>query len=434
VLVVDDSRFVRASLVRGLAPRFRLQQAESGERAWELLLLDPSIGAVLSDLSMPGMDGFELLRRVRGSMLERVRSLPFVVLSGADDPVQRDRAEALGADRFSVKGDDVDALADWIAARLAAPTTPAPEPAAAHAAAPDAASTDACGPPGDADVASTAPQAPDAAAGVPMPDEATAPEVTAPGATAAEVAAAEPAATEATATEATATAAVATDAAATDAAATDAAATDAAATDAAATEPAPTEPAPTEAAPTEAAPTEAAPTEAAPTEAAPTAAAAHGVPDPLVRWFDSAAERPLSPGDAPFVLIRLHAPGLAELPARLRRGVRSADALHVDGADTAWLCVPASAALAVRLSLRFGLLAAGRFALAPGTAGARVEVSVRSVDPARPADALAALRASPPQPPLPGAMAGLQLRSLAGPAGPAWQCVLPWPAVRLLVA
>ncbi len=307
VLVVDDSRFVRASLVRALVSRFRVQQAESGERAWEVLLLDPSIGAVLSDLNMPGVDGFELLQRVRGSMLERVRMLPFAVLSGADDPAQRERARELGADRFVVKGDGVESLGDWLETRLLAGT----------------------GNPAAVSIPAAAPAVP-----------AGAPHATPPAGT-----------------------------------------------------------------------------------------------DSLERWLEAATARPAatpaSVADLPAVLLRLHAPGLDALPARLRRGVRSADALHVEGADTAWLCVPASPALALRLALRFGLLAAGRQALGSGPAAARVAVCLLELDPDRPADALAALRDLPPDLPV---EPGLSVHALEGPGSEGWRCALPWPAVRLLVA
>ncbi len=354
MLVVDDSRFVRASLVRALSSRFRVQQADSGERAWELLLLDGSIGTVLSDLSMPGMDGFELLRRVRGSVLPRVRTVPFAVLSGADDPTQRERALELGADRFVVKGDGADALGDWVASRLAAR-------AALAAAGPTASPASPVGTP--------------PVVGVPA--------VPAPAV------------------------------------------------------PAPAAPAPAAAAPPRGTAAAEAPVEPPPAVFHPTGSEPRPepgprlVPDPLHRWFEAAIGRPGAPGDAPPALLRLYAPGLDALPARLRRGVRSADALHVEDADTAWLCVPASGPLALRLALRFGLLAAGRLAVGAAPQAARVSVCLQGVDTARPAEALAALQALAPEA---VAGAGLAVRALAGPWGPAWHCTLPWPAVRLLIA
>lgn len=343
MLVVDDSRFVRASLVRALVSRFRIQQAESGERAWELLLLDPSIGAVLSDLNMPGVDGFELLRRVRGSMLERVRTLPFAVLSGADDPAQRDRARELGADRFVVKGDGVESLGDWLASRLA------PD---AGAGASGPASPDAPTPPSSAPTPASDGEPPSPSLDAPPPDVRGSTHRAAP----------------------------------------------------------------------------------APQVSAPVSSASVA-PDPLRPWLDAAVARSAA-GAAPAadlrpVLLRLHAPGLDGLPARLRRGVRAADALHVEGADTAWLCVPASEALALRLALRFGLLAAGRQALESGAAAARVAVWLLEIDPERAADALAALRSLPSDIP---AEPGLSVHVLPAPGAEGWRCVFPWPAARLLIA
>jgi CheY-like chemotaxis protein len=417
VLVVDDSRFVRASLVRGLAPRFRLQQADSGERAWELLLLDPSIGAVLSDLSMPGMDGFELLRRVRGSMLDRVRTLPFAVLSGADDAAQRARAQELGADRFVVKGDAVETLGDWIASRLAGRVAePAPGASATVPATAIASVTARCtGRTGSVEgierAGSAATPPADAASAAPRAAAATAPTSSAPT-------------SSAPASSAPAT--------------FDPATFDPATFDPASCDPASFDPAAV-ATPGHVAPPDpvtppddavSRPDAAEPRDPPTPGPMPRLVPDPLQRWFQSAIGRPAGAGDPPPALLRLHAPGLEDLPARLRRGVRAADALHLGGGDTAWLCVPASGPLAVRLALRFGLLAAGRLAVASGPA-ARVGVCLQGVDPARPAEALAALQALPPAA---APAAGLALRTLAGPWGPAWQCTLPWPAVRLLVA
>lgn len=398
MLLVDDSRFVRVSMVRGLAGRFPLQQADSGEKAWELLLLDPSIGAVLSDLSMPGMDGFELLRRVRASMLERVRVLPFVVLSGADDPAQRERARELGADRFVVKGEDVDALADWLGARLgtgagaAASTVPAaataptelrPAPTLAPTPAPELTPVPAAASP-------VRDAVPVPVAATPVSDSAH-PATTAPPSQGAVPDASVPAPAD----------------------------------------PAVATPRPTLATvPAAGAPADRPPVPA-PGVATPRAPMpARLVPDPLHRWFVAALARPAAAGDAPHALLRLHAPGLDDLPARLRRGVRGADALHVDGTDTAWLCVPASATLALRLGIRFGLLAAGRQAGAAGASAARVSVCLQPVDPQHAVDALATLRVAPPGLPEPG---GLAIGVGVGAWGPAWRCTLPWPAARLLI-
>jgi DNA-binding NarL/FixJ family response regulator len=126
VLVIDDSKFVRVSLVRLLTPHFKLVEADSGDRGWDTLLLDQNIDAVVSDLTMPGMDGFALLTRVRASNVERIRKLPFFVLSGADDSAQRSQAQTLQADGFVVKGSGFTDLPALIKERLARPRVTAP--------------------------------------------------------------------------------------------------------------------------------------------------------------------------------------------------------------------------------------------------------------------------------------------------------------------
>ena len=63
ILIVDDSKFQRAIIKEMLGEHFHLE-ATSGEEC--LMILEKSshlIDLVLLDLVMPGIDGFEVLRR-----------------------------------------------------------------------------------------------------------------------------------------------------------------------------------------------------------------------------------------------------------------------------------------------------------------------------------------------------------------------------------
>lgn len=107
ILIVDDSKLVR------LMTRRRLQQigfeelaeAEDGETA--LSMLD-GVDVVLTDMTMPGMNGGELARAIRA----RPDGQSFgILLTSADDGAasEADAAEA-GFDGFVIKGTDDDAL------------------------------------------------------------------------------------------------------------------------------------------------------------------------------------------------------------------------------------------------------------------------------------------------------------------------------------
>lgn len=104
VLVADDSRIVRATIVSHTRDRFDVREAIDGEAAWQAILLDASIRVVISDLTMPKVNGFELLTRIRSSKVQRIRDLPVIVLSGSDELAEREKAASLGATDFIEKG------------------------------------------------------------------------------------------------------------------------------------------------------------------------------------------------------------------------------------------------------------------------------------------------------------------------------------------
>lgn len=104
ILIADDSRIVRATLIKRIEGMFEFREALDGEQAWEMLLIDPSIRVVISDLTMPKLDGYGLLKRIRSSKIARIRNMPVVVVSGSDEQAERDRAKAAGATDLITKG------------------------------------------------------------------------------------------------------------------------------------------------------------------------------------------------------------------------------------------------------------------------------------------------------------------------------------------
>ena len=78
ILVVDDEQFVRDLLVKILARKgHQVRGAADAQAALDALARE-TFDLVLTDVVMPGIDGFELLRRVKGAW----PGMKVVVLTG----------------------------------------------------------------------------------------------------------------------------------------------------------------------------------------------------------------------------------------------------------------------------------------------------------------------------------------------------------------
>jgi len=98
VLVVDDSITVRRVTQRLLKREgFRVALANDGLHALEVLAHEkPTV--VLSDIEMPRMDGFDLLRNIRAD--EKLRDLPVIMITSRIAQKHRDHAMELGVDHY----------------------------------------------------------------------------------------------------------------------------------------------------------------------------------------------------------------------------------------------------------------------------------------------------------------------------------------------
>ena len=104
ILVVDDSRLMRVAARKILKSDFEVLEAEDGEVAWDLLQGEQNIDLVMSDLSMPNLDGLGLLKMVRESSDQRIKDLPVIIVTGAeDDDGSKSIALAAGASDFITK-------------------------------------------------------------------------------------------------------------------------------------------------------------------------------------------------------------------------------------------------------------------------------------------------------------------------------------------
>lgn len=97
VLVADDNLLVRTSLLHLLEKwQFNYQLASCGLTAWEHLQ-DATFDLLLIDLQMPGMDGYELVNRLRGLSSNPNSNIPVIAMAGTTDNWAREQMLSVGA-------------------------------------------------------------------------------------------------------------------------------------------------------------------------------------------------------------------------------------------------------------------------------------------------------------------------------------------------
>lgn len=112
VLLVEDHQDTRQMYAEFLGLSFDMMCAADGEEAL-VLLRTRRPALVITDLSLPGIDGFELIAKIRKD--PGLQSIPIVCLSGYGGLAHEERARAAGCDRILQKPFMPDALADLAA-------------------------------------------------------------------------------------------------------------------------------------------------------------------------------------------------------------------------------------------------------------------------------------------------------------------------------
>lgn len=105
VLIVDHSKVVRSALAKHLRDHFEVREESDGESAWQTLVLDSSIIAVVSGAQLSRLSGYDLLARLRASKLRRLCDIPFLlVVSNNQSEDDRQRAREKGVTDFITRG------------------------------------------------------------------------------------------------------------------------------------------------------------------------------------------------------------------------------------------------------------------------------------------------------------------------------------------
>ncbi len=109
VLIVDDDMRTVFALSKLLSERgMKTLKAENGEKAVKLLAEQPEVDLVLMDIMMPGLDGYEAIKRIRAQ--DRFKQLPIIALTAKAMKGDQERCMEAGASDYLTKPVDQDRL------------------------------------------------------------------------------------------------------------------------------------------------------------------------------------------------------------------------------------------------------------------------------------------------------------------------------------
>jgi len=119
LLIVDDEESMRLLIARFLVKGMKIEAQLAGTCEQALRLArNYAYDAILLDLQMPGIGGFEVLKAIRAGSANV--ATPIMIVSVRDDMETNDRCIAAGADGFLVKPVERNSLVYAVKALLAA--------------------------------------------------------------------------------------------------------------------------------------------------------------------------------------------------------------------------------------------------------------------------------------------------------------------------
>lgn len=117
LLIVDDVPQNIAVLGEAMRDEYDVRIATNGEKALALVASDEKPDFILLDIMMPGMDGYEVLRRLKEDKASR--DIPVMFLTALGEPVDERRGLELGAVDYVVKPFNVDVVLARVRGHLA---------------------------------------------------------------------------------------------------------------------------------------------------------------------------------------------------------------------------------------------------------------------------------------------------------------------------
>ncbi|MBK5913357.1 diguanylate cyclase [Rhodocyclus purpureus] len=105
ILVIDDTPINCQLLTHALRKDYLVRTASSGEEGLAILGEERKPDLILLDIMMPGMDGYEVCRRIKGEI--STRNIPVIFVTALDQPRDQQQGFALGAVDYISKPFDI---------------------------------------------------------------------------------------------------------------------------------------------------------------------------------------------------------------------------------------------------------------------------------------------------------------------------------------
>ncbi|MAG12305.1 response regulator [bacterium] len=102
ILLVEDDKFLSEILVKrlGESGEFEIKLSETVQGALDFFKQE-TVDLILLDLIMPGMDGFEFLKKAKDN--PKISAIPIIVLSNLSQETEIEKAKDLGAKDYLIK-------------------------------------------------------------------------------------------------------------------------------------------------------------------------------------------------------------------------------------------------------------------------------------------------------------------------------------------
>jgi putative two-component system response regulator len=101
ILIVDDEPGNINILSELLMPQYKIRVAKNGEKALRIAFSEDKLDLILLDVMMPGMDGFEVCRRIKSTL--KTQDIPIIFLTSKSQVEDEEEGFNLGAVDYIIK-------------------------------------------------------------------------------------------------------------------------------------------------------------------------------------------------------------------------------------------------------------------------------------------------------------------------------------------